>query len=94
MASFSPEYKKRVEELSALIKRHDPANVSDEVPADESDLEAAPILAGIGKCRNEEECLALVWSVFEKYFGGETVGPRENFKKLSSEIWACFGPDS
>jgi hypothetical protein len=84
----------RLQELSALIKRYDPANIGDGAPNDEYDLEAAPILATIGKCRDEEDCLALVWSVFEQYFGAETVGPRDNVKKLSAEIWARFGPNS
>ena len=90
MASFSRDYKRRLEELSALIKRHDPANIGDDAPADEYDLEAAPILASMNKCRDEEACLELVWTVFKRFFGEETVGRRENFRQLASDIWARF----
>ncbi|MGH9628224.1 MAG: hypothetical protein ACRD7E_07780 [Bryobacteraceae bacterium] len=79
-----------MDEISAIIFRHDPIGINFEENTDEYDAEAGTILTRLRSDMSLEEATAIVHEEFIRWFSREDAGPREKYSPLAAEILNAY----
>ena len=67
-----------------------PIGINFENNTDEYEPEVRTILPRLRTCANSDEVVAVVLEEFQKWFGPEIAGSKENYHSLSKEIWLLW----
>ena len=83
-------YKQLLEEISAILFRHDPIGINFEDNTDEYNAEAGTILPRLRRDMTAEEVTAVVHEEFVRWFSGVDAGPEEKYAVIATEILAVY----
>lgn len=81
-------YKQLMDDVSAILFRHDPIGLNFEENTDEYDFEAGLILPGLSTCAAADDALQIVFAEFQRCFGQEVAGPITRYHDVARDIWA------
>jgi len=87
---LSSSYKRLLNEVSAILFRHDPIGINFEDNPDEYDPEAGTILPRLRRDLSVEETTAIVHEEFVRWFEAETAGSRERYSTIAAEILIAY----
>ena len=87
---LSSSYKLLLNEISAVLFRHDPIGINFEDNTDEYDAEAGTILTRLRRDLSVEETTAIVHEEFVRWFEPGTAGSRERYSAIATEILAAY----
>ncbi len=87
---LSSSYKQLLNEVSAILFRHDPIGINFEDNIDEYDPEAGTILPRLRRGLSAEETTAIVHEEFVRWFERETAGSRERYSAIATEILTAY----
>lgn len=87
---LSSSYKQLLNEVSAILFRHDPIGINFEDNIDEYDPEAGTILPRLRSGLSAEETTAIVHGEFVRWFERETAGSRERYSAIAAEILTAY----
>ena len=87
---LSSSYKQLLNEVSAILFRHDPVGINFEDNTDEYDPEAGTILPRLRRDLSVEEAAAIVHEEFVRWFERETAGSRERYSAIAAEILTAY----
>lgn len=87
---LSRSYKRLLNEISAIIFRHDPVAINFEENTDEYDPEAGAILTRLRSDMSVQEATGIVHEEFIRWFSREDAGPREKYSVLAAEILSAY----
>jgi len=73
-------------EISAIIFRHDPIGINFEENTNEYEPEAGTILTRLRSDMSVREATGIVHEEFIRWFGREDAGSREKYSALAAEI--------
>lgn len=88
-------YRELVDEISALLFRHDPIGINFEDNTDEYDPEAETIvlrLVDSGTDLSVEQTEVVVHEEFVHWFGDGVAGPVDRYRKIAQEIRELWRP--
>jgi hypothetical protein len=81
------EYRKLYDSLLALLFRADPIGINFEDNTGEYAPEVGTILPRLKSCKSADDVLQVVHEEFVRWFGPETAGSREHYRKIAGEVW-------
>jgi hypothetical protein len=81
------EYGVLYDKISELLFRHDPIGINFEHNTDEYEPEVGTILPRLKTCTSANELLQVVHEEFVRWFGIETAGSQDRYRKIADEIW-------
>ena len=86
------EYGELFDAVAALLFHHDPIGMlfEGDTNTDEYELEARTILPRLRGCHSAEDAQSVLHSEFVRWFGEDTAGSQEHYKKTASEIWQLW----
>jgi hypothetical protein len=86
------EYGELFDALAALLFKHDPIGMifEGDTNTDEYEPEARTILPRLRGCHSADDVQIVVHSEFVRWFGEDTAGSQEHYKKAASEIWQLW----
>ena len=87
---LSSSYKQLLNEVSAILFRHDPIGINFEDNTDEYDPEAGTILPQLRSGISVEETTAIVHEELVRWFEPETAGSRERYTAIAAEILTAY----
>ena len=90
---LSTTCKALLDEISAILFRHDPIGINFDDNTDEYDAEAGTILARLRPDASVEEVTAIVHEEFIRWFGTDTAGPRQKYSAFAPEILCAYTED-
>jgi hypothetical protein len=83
-------YKQLLEEISAILFRHDPIGINFEENTDEYEQEAGTILTRLRADMTAEEATAMVHAEFVQWFSRADAGPEGRYASIAAEILAAY----
>ncbi len=83
-------YEGLFDQISAILFRHDPMDISGEDNTDEYEPEVGTILPRLEKVSSEEEALAVIHQEFGRWFGEDLAGSKSRYKDAAAEIWSAW----
>ena len=80
---------KLMNKLRTILNKYDPMGIyfGKNVNLNEYDPEIKNIYYDFKKCKNLKEFNKLVYSVFTYWFGGDVIGNKSKYSKISNEIY-------
>jgi hypothetical protein len=87
---LSSSYKQLLNEVSAILFRHDPIGINFEDNTDEYDPEAGTILPRLRRGLSAEETTTIVHEEFVRWFEWETAGSPERYSAIAAEILMAY----
>ena len=87
---LSSSYKLLLNEISAILFRHDPIGINFRDNTDEYDPEAGTILPRLRPDLSAEEATAIVHEEFVRWFEPETTGWQERYSAIGAEILTAY----
>jgi hypothetical protein len=86
------EYGELFDAVAALLFHHDPIGIifEGDTNTDEYEPEARTILPRLRGCHCADDVRSVVHSEFVRWFGEDTAGSQEHYKKAASEIWQLW----
>ena len=87
---LSSSYKQLLNEVSAILFRHDPIGINFEDNTDEYDPEAGTILPRLRIGLSAEETTAIVHEAFVRWFERETAGSPDRYSAVAAEILMAY----
>jgi len=86
------EYGRLLDSVAALLFRCDPIGMifEGDTNTDEYEPEARTILPRLRDCHSADDVHGAVHAEFVRWFGADTAGPLERYKKIASEIWELW----
>ena len=79
--------------VTEAMFRHDPIEINFETNTDEYDAEAGTVIPRLRDCSSSEDVVTVLHEEFSAWFGADTVGSRDRYSKLGSEIWHLWKTD-
>lgn len=84
------QYKHHFKELRAIINEWDPYSlIAEGAPVDEFESEVGEVLAGLPKCKNQDDAVGLVSKVFSKAFEPDLFKP-EHCTEVGQKVYGWF----
>ncbi len=83
-------FRKRSDQISALLFRRDPLKLSFGTNEDEYEMVAWAIVTQLITTPTKEYVLGAVHRGFHRTFGAEKTGPISNYKVIAKEIWGIW----
>lgn len=77
-------------EISAILFRHDPIGINFEDNNDEYDPEAGTILTRLRRDLSTEEATSIVHEEFVRWFEPESAGSRERYSAIAPELLTAY----
>ncbi|HXT42204.1 MAG TPA: hypothetical protein VN887_19510 [Candidatus Angelobacter sp.] len=87
---LSASYQQALNEISAILFRHDPIGINFEDNTDEYDPEAGSVLSRMSDNLSLEQTTTIVHEEFVRWFGRETADPRERYAAVAPQILAAY----
>jgi hypothetical protein len=87
---LSSSYKLLLNEISAILFRHDPIGINFADNTDEYDPEAGTILPRLRRDLSAEEATAIIHEEFVRWFEPEITGSRERYSAIAAEILTAY----
>jgi hypothetical protein len=86
------DYGELFDAVAALLFHHDPIGIifEGDTTTDEYEPEARTILPRLRDCHSADDVQSVVHSEFVRWFGEDTAGSREHYKKTASEVWQLW----
>lgn len=84
------EYENLRQEITRILSEYNPLGIADESNPDEYDLEAKTILRKLDRCGSVEDVNKIVYQDFKSWFFPDIVGEKDDYRKISEEIWALW----
>ncbi|HEX9960914.1 MAG TPA: hypothetical protein VGB00_08280 [Pyrinomonadaceae bacterium] len=84
------EYENLRREITRILGEHNPIGIADESNPDEYDLEAKTILRKLDRCDSVEDVTKIVFQDFKSWFSPDIAGAKDDYRKISEEIWALW----
>lgn len=88
--ALSASYQQVLNEISAILFRHDLIGINFEDNTDEYDPEAGTILTRLSDNLSLEQTRVIVHEEFVRWFGRETAGPPERYASVAADILAAY----
>ena len=79
-----------VDEVEALLYRHDPVGIGSGDDPDEYRPEAEGIVARLPDAGSVDDVLTLVHGEFVRWFDEDTTGPVERYEDIARDVWAIW----
>ncbi len=76
--------------ISKIIFDNDPVGINFKTNTNEYDSETGTIIPRLPSCKTEDDVLLVVYQEFSKWFGADTVGPKEKYIPVSKQIWRVW----
>jgi hypothetical protein len=87
---LSASYQLLLNEIAALLFRHDPIGINFEDNTDEYEAEAGTILPRLRRDLSAEQTTTIVHEEFVRWFEPETAGSRERYAAVAAEILTAY----
>lgn len=85
------EYGALYDAVAAALFRADPIGIAfDNEKLGEYEPEAGTILPRLRICKSADDVLQAVHEEFVRWFGADTAGPQDSYRKISDEIWSLW----
>ncbi len=81
------EYENLRNSITKIFAKYDPIGIAYESNPDEYDLEAKTILRKLDRCNSVNDVTNIVYQDFKSWFFPDVIGERNNYIKISDEIW-------
>ena len=79
-----------IDEVEALLYRHDPVGIGFGDNPDEYRPEAESIVASLPNARSVDDVLTLVHEEFVRWFDEDTAGPVDRYEDIARDVWAIW----
>ena len=79
-----------VDEVEALLYRHDPVGIGFGDNPDEYRPEAESIVARLPRARSVDDVVTLVHGEFVRWFDADTAGPADRYEVIARDVWASW----
>ncbi len=79
-----------VDEVEALLHRHDPVGIGFGDNPDEYRPEAQSIVARLPRARSVDDVRTLVHGEFVRWFDQDTAGPADRYEVIARDVWAVW----
>ena len=79
-----------IDEVEALLYRHDPVGIDVGDNPDEYRPEAESIVARLPRARSVDDVLTLVHEEFVRWFDKDTAGPADRYEDIARDVWASW----
>jgi hypothetical protein len=79
-----------IDEVEALLYRHDPVGIGFGDNPDEYRPEAESIVASLPDARSVDDVLTLVHEEFVRWFDDDTAGPADPYEVIARDVWAVW----
>ena len=76
--------------ISKILFDNHPIGINFMTNTDEYDSEAGTIIPRLPSCKTEDDVLLVVYQEFGKWFGADTVGPKDKYIPVSKQIWKVW----
>jgi hypothetical protein len=80
--------------LAQILFEEDPIGINFQDNTDEYEPEAGTILPHLRKCQTVADVQALLYTEFVRWFGVDTAGPPERYRRAAERLWAEMPPVS
>ena len=84
------EYGSVFNSIAEILFKHDPIGINFDDNTDEYETEARTILPRLKDCHSAEDVLTVTHEEFQRWFDVGTAGAKQNYKKISDEIWGLW----
>ena len=89
-AELKMAYKEFYESVSEVLFRLDPIEINFKTNDDEYEPEVDTILPRLKSCKTVEDVLDVVFEEFQKWFGEDSAGKKDDYKQVANEIWILW----
>jgi hypothetical protein len=79
-----------IDEVEALLYRHDPVGIGFGDNPDEYRPEAESIVARLPRARSVDDVVTLVHGEFVRWFDEDTAGPADRYEDIARDVWASW----
>jgi hypothetical protein len=79
-----------IDEVEALLYRHDPVGIGFGDNPDEYRPEAESIVACLPRARSVDDVATLVHGEFVRWFDEDTAGPADRYEDIARDVWASW----
>ncbi len=79
-----------VDEMEALLYRHDPVGIGFGDNPDEYRPEAESIVARLPRARSVDDVRTLVHRQFVRWFDEDTASPADRYEVIARKVWATW----
>jgi hypothetical protein len=79
-----------IDEVEALLYRHDPVGIGFGDNPDEYRPEAESIVACLPRARSVDDVVTLVHGEFVRWFDEDTAGPADRYEDIARDVWASW----
>ncbi len=79
-----------VDEVEALLHRHDPVGIGFGDNPDEYRPEAQSIVARLPRARSVDDVRTLVHGESVRWFDQDTAGPADRYEDIARDVWAVW----
>ena len=77
-------------DLVLVLFAYDPIEIDFDVNTDEYEPEVRTIFPRLAAARSVTDVEDIVFEEFSRWFGKETVGPRERYARIAQEVWSVW----
>lgn len=88
--SLSRSYRDLMDEISAVLFKHDPIGINFEENTDEYDPEAGTIVPRLKHGMTLDQVERIVWEEFVRWFESETAGPQNRYRDIAADILLIY----
>jgi hypothetical protein len=76
--------------LTEALFKSDPMGINFESNTDEYEAEVGTILPRLPACKSEDDALTAIHEEFCRWFGAETAGPKDRYRRVSQDVWKLW----